>query len=77
MSNVMADVLVHISNTLDKVKRSEYLENLNALNGIVSIQSSEQRPHLFVVKYDSGMIAASDILKTTRGSGWDARIIGL
>ena len=78
MSNIkLADVTVHVDETLDAATRTKLEEDLRAQDGVVSVHSSEGTPHLVVVTYDPDHTKSNEILGVVLGEQLHAELIGL
>ena len=73
----LADVTVHIDETLDEAGRGQIEERVRALEGVVSYHSGDATPHLAVVEYNPAKIDSADILDAVRSGGVHAELIGL
>ena len=78
MANVhLADVTIHVDETLDKDARAKLEDDLRSQGGVISIHSSEKTPHLIVVKYNPDHVASKDILRVVLGEQLHAELIGI
>jgi hypothetical protein len=73
----MADVTVHIDESLDLVRREELRSSLCGLPGVVDVRTREATPHLMVVQYNPYTLKSDDILHTIACRGLHAELIGL
>ena len=73
----MADVTLHIEDTLDAAQLASVDEQLRALDGVVSVHTPEDRPHLTVVEYNPAKVKSSQVLETVRANGFSAHMIGM
>jgi hypothetical protein len=73
----LADVVVHIDQTLERERRSEIEEQLRAIDGVVSVHNPDDRPHLSIVEYNPDKTSSSDILTTVTLQGVHAELVGL
>lgn len=73
----LADVVVHIDQTLERERRSEIEEQLRAIDGVVSVHNPDDRPHLAIIEYNPERTSSAAILKTVTVQGVDAELIGL
>ena len=48
----LADVVVHIDQTLERGRRAEIEDQLRAIDGVVSVHNPDDRPHLAIVEYN-------------------------
>jgi hypothetical protein len=77
MSTNIADVVLHIDETLppDQLKTLE--NHLHNLGGVVSACNRDDQPHLVSVAYDPDHIKAHDILVKVEAEGIHAELVGL
>jgi hypothetical protein len=77
MSTNIADVVVHIDETLplDQLKNLE--DHIHKLGGVVSAINRDDRPHLISVSYDPALVKSHDILVKIRSEGVHAELVGL
>jgi hypothetical protein len=73
----LADVVVHIDQTLERERRSEIEEQLRAIDGVISVHNPDDRPHLSIVEYNPDKTSSSVILNTVTVQGVHAELIGL
>ena len=73
----LADVTVHIDETLDEAARGEIEERVRALDGVVSYHNGAATPHLAVVEYNPAKVDSADILEAVKSGGVNAELIGL
>lgn len=73
----VADVTLHVDETLEKETRVKLEKDLRALEGVTSISSSKKTPHLIVVKYDPLHARSEDILRVVLGEHLHGQLIGL
>jgi hypothetical protein len=73
----LADVTVHIDETLDPAARGRIEDKVRGLDGVVSYHNPDDKPHLAVVEYDPGKVKSSDILAAVTAEGVHAELIGL
>jgi hypothetical protein len=73
----LADVVVHIDQTLALDRRSEIEAELRAIDGVVSVHNPDDRPHLAIVEYNPDKTNSATILSTVTGQGVHAELVGL
>lgn len=76
MTTSVADVVLHIDETLpdDQLKTLE--RHLYQMGGVIKAFNREDRPNLIQVKYDTGKVRSRDILLKVRKEGIHAELIG-
>ena len=77
MNIQLADVTVHIDQTLEPQQRARVEDALRAVDGVVSVHIPDQRPHLAVVGYSPQKTTSGLILNTVTSQGVHAELIGL
>lgn len=73
----LADVTLHIEDTLDADQQATVEEQLRALDGVVSVHTPDNRPHLTMVEYNPDKLNSSQVLETVRANGLSAHMIGM
>ena len=73
----LADVTLHVDETLDSDGLSELEKAFRQREGVVSVHVDEKRPHLFVLEYNPQLVNSKDLLKITEYQGLHAELIGL
>lgn len=77
MNIQLADVVVHIDQTLEAGRRSVIEDELRAIDGVVSVHNPDDRPHLTIVEYNPEKTNSAAILSTVTTQGVNAELIGL
>jgi hypothetical protein len=77
MNIQLADVTLHIDQTLEREQRARVDDALRAIDGVVSVHNPDQRPHLAVVGYNPQRTSSEVILNTVTSQGVHAQLIGL
>jgi hypothetical protein len=73
----LADVLIHIDETLATEQRAEIEEHLRGLEGVVSVHNPADKPHLVLVEYRPDKTSSQDLLLNVRAMGVHAELVGL
>lgn len=73
----LADVVVHIDQTLERERRTEIEDHLRAIDGVISVHNPDDRPHLALVEYNPEKTSSAAILNTVTVQGVTAELIGL
>lgn len=73
----LADVVVHIDQTLEPDRRTAIEEELRAIDGVVSVHNPENRPHLAIVGYNPDKTSSAAILDRITMQGVHAELVGL
>ncbi len=77
MSNNIADVVVHIDETLTANRLKIISEVVNGMNGVVSVSQLEDKPHLMIVTYGPDNVNSKEILAKVKHEGCHAELVGL
>ena len=77
MTTNLADVIVHIDETLkpDQLKAIE--KHIHEMGGVVSACNRDDKPHLISVVYDPEAVGSHDILERVEDDGVHAELVGL
>ncbi|MEJ2622004.1 MAG: ATP-binding protein [Candidatus Thiodiazotropha sp.] len=73
----LADVTLHVDETLDSGKLADLEDAFRNREGVVSVHVDKKRPHLFVLEYNPEMVHSKDLLTITHYQGLHAELIGL
>ncbi len=77
MSKSLADVLVHVDQTLPHDRLASLTSVIAALNGVTTAEGHDAKPHLVIVTYDPGKVNSQDILATVKAQGVNAELVAL
>ena len=77
MGKDIADVTVHIDETLDHSKLQELADEVRRADGVESVLFNDNKPHLLIVKYDTSQTNSSAIHQGITAKGIHAELIGL
>ncbi|MCG7981708.1 MAG: ATP-binding protein [Candidatus Thiodiazotropha lotti] len=73
----LADVTLHVDETLDSDGLADLENTFRSREGVVSVHVDKKRPHLFVLEYNPEMVNSKDLLSITQYQGLHAELIGL
>jgi hypothetical protein len=73
----LADVTLHVDETLDSQGLNQLEDAFRQREGVVSVHVDEKRPHLFVLEYNPQLVNSKDLVKITEYQGLHAELIGL
>lgn len=73
----MVDVTLHIDEDTTHDKREIFRDSLLNLNGVMTADSLDRKPHFMVVGYDPDAINSSELLVAATQNGLHAELIGL
>lgn len=77
MDQKLVDIILHLDETIDHHNREQLQDSLRALDGVMTADSHDEKPHLIVIGYDPDVVASSQILSHVQHSGIHAEMIGL
>ncbi len=73
----LADVTIHVDESLEPARRAEIEQKLRAIDGVVSVHNPDDKPHLAVVEYDPQKVRSEVLLQAVRAENVHAELIGL
>ena len=73
----LADVTLHVDETLDSHGLTELENAFRQREGVVSVHVDQKHPHLFVLEYNPKMVHSKDLVKIPEFRGLHAELIGL
>jgi hypothetical protein len=73
----LADVTVHIDQTLDARELGKLEEAFRAKDGVVSVHINPQKSHLVLLEYNPRKVYSGDLLSIVRHRGLKGELIGL
>ncbi len=77
MSEKMADVTVHIDETISHSERESLRDKVLQQAGVMAAAYRDEKPHLMMVEYDPDAVSSKDILKVVKSAGVHAELVGL
>jgi hypothetical protein len=73
----LADVTLHVDETLDADGLANLENAFRQREGVVSVHVEQKRPHLFVLEYNPKLVHSKDLVKIPQFHGLHAELIGL
>ncbi|MCK4940210.1 MAG: hypothetical protein KAR80_07900 [Rhodospirillaceae bacterium] len=73
----MADVEIHIDETLEASRREEIRDVVLAKDGIMTAVINDSKPHMLFVGYNPDVVNSLELLKLVTNEGVHAELIGL
>jgi len=70
------DVVIHINEELDSRHRQKLSNHVCDLDGVISADVKDKRPHLMIVAYNPVMTKSMSVLTGIRNSGMHAQLVG-
>ena len=77
MSESKADVTIHIDETLDHSALQNVVAGIEKVEGVDSVTSHDNKPHMIIVYYDPTRTNSISIHKTVTDQGVHAELIGM
>ena len=77
MSENMADVTIHIDETLDHTALHKVVTGIEKVEGVDSVSSHDNKPHMVIVYYDPARTNSVSIHKAVTDQGVHAELIGM
>lgn len=74
---MVADVVVHVSDTLGGSGRETLQEGLRSIPGVIAPRFNPPRDHLLLVAYDPTEVTAQQILAAVQAKVGNAHLVGL
>jgi hypothetical protein len=76
MTERIADIVVHVNETLDEETLRTLEDEVFDKVGVVAVGHNPDHPHLLMVAYDSEVIHPTNLLGSIRGHGLHAQLVG-
>ena len=73
----LADLTVHVDESLDAPGRMRVEQALRGLRGVISVHVGSGTPHLFVVQYNPDETGSKAILNCVKDQQVHAELIGM
>lgn len=77
MANAIADVMIHLDESLDRDALNRLESVIKENKCVTSADVSPDQKHMMLVTYDSECISAQEILQMVTGQGVHAELVGL
>lgn len=77
MQDEIANVMIHVNETLDEPALHALEDGLRQDRGIVSVGHNPRHPHLVMVVYDSAISRSSSFMAQFPKRGLHAQLVGL
>ena len=74
--NGKVEVIVHVNETLDEMRRGKLVTALEQSDGIYSAEFCPLRYHLMLVDYDRQSVSSQDILGLVKRENVTAQLVG-
>ncbi len=70
------DVVIHINEELDASHRESFSSKVCRVNGVISADLQENRPHLMIVAYNPVETKSYEVLSGVEKQGVHAQLVG-
>ena len=77
MNSKITDVIIHTKDRLSDQQFTEVSDQVYKNEGIVSLSRNVHTPRFLMVVYNAGSTRANSILRTVKGLGYDASLVGI
>lgn len=73
----IADIMIHINETLNDEARASLEDAMRKVEGVVSPRFNAGKEHLLMVAFDPDKIKAAALLEQTRAAGYTAQLVSM
>ena len=77
MNSKITDVIIHTKDRLSDQQFTEVTDQVYKNEGIISLSRNVHTPKFLMVVYNAGSTRANSILRTVKGLGYDASLVGI
>ncbi len=77
MNSKITDVIIHTKDQLSEQQFAEVTDQVYKTEGIVSLSRNVHTPRFLMVVYNASCTRANSILRTVKGLGYDATLVGI
>lgn len=77
MTSYLADVVLHLDESLPPGELETVEEHIHRMGGIYSACNRSDKPHLIQIAYDPEKVKSRDILVKLRSEGLHGQLVGL
>ena len=77
MNSKITDVIIHTKDDLSDSQFAEVSDQVYKTEGVVSLSRNVHTPRFLMVVYNASRIRANGILRTIKGMGYDASLVGI
>lgn len=72
----MADVVIHINESVDHDRRVQIAEAIRGHEGVMGVAHHDEKPHLLIVEFNPDKVHAKELLQVALGMGVHAQLVG-
>ncbi len=73
----MADVTMHIDETVGHERRTKIADTVRGHNGVMAVAHHDEKPHLMIIEYNPDAVTSQELLQVVLDQGVHAELIGL
>ena len=73
----LADVTLHVDETLDSAGLADLDAAIRKIEGVVSVHVNPDRPHLLILEYNPVKVSSEQLLDSVKLRGLHAELVGL
>ena len=77
MGDKIADVVVHIDETLATDELNSLVDAIRGVDGVISAGAQDNTPHLVAVLYNPDNVNSKEILDKVKNEGCHAELVGI
>ena len=77
MNSKITDVIIHTKDQLSEQQFAEVSNLVYKTEGIISLSRNVHTPNFLMVVYNASCTRANSILRTVKGLGYDASLVGI
>lgn len=77
MNTKITDVIIHTKEHLSDSQFTEVSDQVYKTEGIVSLSRNVHTPRFLMVVYNAENLRANSILRTVKGLGYEASLVGI
>ena len=72
----IADVIIHINESVDHNRRTAIADAIRDHAGVVGVAHHDEKPHLLIVEFDPDRVHAKELLQVAIDKGVHAQLVG-
>lgn len=73
----LADLLIHVNETLEATERASLEEELRKAKGVIAPRFNKETSHLLLVSYDPQEINSHNLVNRVKDNGYNAQLVGM
>jgi hypothetical protein len=72
----MADVVIHINESVDHDSRTSIADAIREHRGVMGVAHHDEKPHLLIVEFNPDEVHAKELLQVALDKGVHAQLVG-